>query len=87
MGGAGGATLTATERTAAVTAFEKLGLCEQLCEAAAGLGWKGPSSIQEQAIPHLLAGMQPCAVRLMRRFCCLDTCTEVLGVTTTQSCL
>jgi hypothetical protein len=48
--------LSDAERKAAVAAFEKLGICTQLAEAAAGLGWKAPSSIQEQAIPQLLAG-------------------------------
>jgi superfamily II DNA/RNA helicase len=44
------------EVKAAVKAFEALGLCAQLAEAAAGLGWKAPSVIQQQAIPPLLAG-------------------------------
>ncbi|GLI59076.1 hypothetical protein VaNZ11_000909 [Volvox africanus] len=48
--------LTDAERASAIAAFEKLGICTQLAEAAAGLGWKSPSSIQEQAIPHLLQG-------------------------------
>ncbi len=39
-----------------VTAFEKLGVCKELAEAAASLGWKSPTAIQEQAIPQLLAG-------------------------------
>eukprot|EP00955_Chlamydomonas_euryale_P053347 355477-Chlamydomonas_euryale.AAC.2 len=41
---------------AAVAAFEALGVCTLLAEAAAGLGWTSPSAIQEQAVPHLLAG-------------------------------
>lgn len=54
--------LTEQEKASAIAAFEKLGLCTQLAEAAAGLGWKAPSSIQEQAIPHLLqGGMLPLA--------------------------
>lgn len=40
----------------AVKLFEKLGICSQLADAAASLGWKTPSSIQEQAIPHVLQG-------------------------------
>ncbi|CAL5219178.1 g962 [Coccomyxa viridis] len=40
----------------AVTLFEKLGICRQLAQSAVGLGWKAPTSIQEQAVPHLLAG-------------------------------
>jgi ATP-dependent RNA helicase DDX47/RRP3 len=43
----------------AVQAFEKLGVCRQLAEAAASLGWKAPTSVQEQAVPHLLAGEHP----------------------------
>lgn len=49
-------TLTEDERAAAITAFEGLGLCKQLAEAAAGLGWKAPSVIQQQAVPPLLEG-------------------------------
>lgn len=48
--------LTDAERAAAIAAFEKLGICTQLAEAAANLGWKSPSNIQEQAVPHLLQG-------------------------------
>lgn len=48
--------LTEQEHKEAVTAFEGLGVCTQLAEAAASLGWKKPSNIQEQAIPHLLQG-------------------------------
>lgn len=43
---------------AAIAAFEALGVCTALSQAAASLGWTSPSSIQEQAIPHLLAGKQ-----------------------------
>eukprot|EP00199_Chlamydomonas_sp_CCMP681_P008386 CAMPEP_0119110654 /NCGR_PEP_ID=MMETSP1180-20130426/31246_1 /TAXON_ID=3052 ORGANISM="Chlamydomonas cf sp, Strain CCMP681" /NCGR_SAMPLE_ID=MMETSP1180 /ASSEMBLY_ACC=CAM_ASM_000741 /LENGTH=59 /DNA_ID=CAMNT_0007097131 /DNA_START=54 /DNA_END=230 /DNA_ORIENTATION=+ len=48
--------LRGEERTVSIAAFEKLGVCTQLAEAAANLGWKLPSAIQEQAVPHLLAG-------------------------------
>ena len=48
--------LTEKEKADSIAAFVALGVCTQLAEAAAGLGWKTPSSIQEQAIPHLLAG-------------------------------
>lgn len=48
--------LTESEKQSAIEAFEALGLCTQLAEAAAALGWKKPSSIQEQAIPLLIAG-------------------------------
>ena len=48
--------LSEAEATAAKAAFAELGVCPQLAEAAAALGWKKPSLIQEQAVPHLLAG-------------------------------
>jgi superfamily II DNA/RNA helicase len=48
--------LTEQEREAAIKAFEGLGLCTQLAEAAASLGWKQPSVIQQQALPPLLQG-------------------------------
>lgn len=48
--------LTDEERKASIKAFEELGLCTQLAEAAASLGWKQPSIIQKQAIPPLLQG-------------------------------
>jgi len=50
------ASLVGAERAAAIEAFLALGVCTQLAEAAANLGWKTPSSIQEQAVPHLLQG-------------------------------
>ncbi|KAF8389327.1 hypothetical protein HHK36_026021 [Tetracentron sinense] len=39
-----------------VKTFESLGLCEQLVEACDSLGWKNPSKIQVEAIPHALEG-------------------------------
>lgn len=48
--------LTDQERAAAIKAFEELGLCAQLAEAAASLGWKTPSVIQQEAVPPLLQG-------------------------------
>ena len=44
------------EHSAAVAGFEALGICQQLAEAAVALGWKEPTSIQQQAVPHLLQG-------------------------------
>ena len=44
------------QQEAAIAAFEKLGVCRQLAEAAASLGWKEPSSIQQQGVPLLLQG-------------------------------
>ena len=49
-------TLTDDERAKSIKAFEALGLATQLAEAAASLGWKQPSPIQQQAIPPLLEG-------------------------------
>lgn len=53
-----GQVLSEEEHSKAVAAFQKLGVCEQLAEAAASLGWKSPSSIQEQAVPLVLQGGQ-----------------------------
>ena len=48
--------LGSEEHSAAVAGFEALGICQQLAEAAVALGWKEPTSIQQQALPHLLQG-------------------------------
>ena len=48
--------LSDAEEAAAAKEFEKLGVHPQLAEAAASLGWKKPSAIQEQAVPQLLKG-------------------------------
>lgn len=48
--------LTEQEKNESIRQFKELGLCEQLAEAAATLGWKEPSVIQKQAVPHLLQG-------------------------------
>lgn len=50
---------TAPEQTI-IERFKALGVCEELAEAAAALGWKSPTHIQEQAVPHLLQGVQQC---------------------------
>ena len=47
---------TAAETAAAVKRFTALGVCDQLAEAAAALGWTAPTEIQAAAVPHLLAG-------------------------------
>lgn len=39
-----------------VKSFKDLGVCEQLAEACDTLGWKNPSKIQAEAIPHALEG-------------------------------
>ena len=49
-------TKSAAEMAAAVKKFTALGVCEQLAEAAAALGWTAPTEIQAAAVPHLLAG-------------------------------
>lgn len=49
-------TLTDAEKKKSMDAFKALGLSEQLADAAASLGWKEPSIIQQQAVPHLLQG-------------------------------
>jgi superfamily II DNA/RNA helicase len=48
--------LSESERIKSVEAFKALGVHAQLAEAAASLGWKSPSPIQEQAVPLLLQG-------------------------------
>ena len=53
----GDATLSEAEHSKAVEAFESLGICHQLAETAATLGWKAPTTIQEQAIPSVLKGL------------------------------
>jgi ATP-dependent RNA helicase DeaD len=40
-----------------MTTFAELGLSEPILEALADVGYKEPSPIQEQAIPHLLQGL------------------------------
>ncbi|KAG8640818.1 DEAD-box ATP-dependent RNA helicase 10 isoform X2 [Manihot esculenta] len=39
-----------------VKTFKDLGICEQLLEACDDLGWKNPTKIQAEAIPHALEG-------------------------------
>ena len=41
---------------AAAAAFRELGVCAELADAAAALGWSAPTEIQKQAIPQTLAG-------------------------------
>jgi superfamily II DNA/RNA helicase len=45
-----------SEAKTPLEAFQKLGVCSQLAEAAVSLGWKAPSAIQVQAIPRALQG-------------------------------
>jgi superfamily II DNA/RNA helicase len=59
MAGAGPNQLTDDEKEKSIKAFETLGICKQLAEAAASLGWKLPTNIQEQAIPNVLNGKLP----------------------------
>jgi ATP-dependent RNA helicase DDX47/RRP3 len=37
-------------------AFKALGVCDELCEACADMGWKVPTEIQREALPPLLEG-------------------------------
>ncbi|PON71063.1 DEAD-box ATP-dependent RNA helicase [Parasponia andersonii] len=46
----------AEENEEVVTTFKALGICDQLVEACDKLGWKNPSKIQAEAIPHALDG-------------------------------
>lgn len=48
--------ISAADMAGAVKKFTALGVCEQLAEAAAALGWTAPTEIQAAAVPHLLAG-------------------------------
>uniref|UniRef100_M1BI12 DEAD-box RNA helicase Q domain-containing protein n=1 Tax=Solanum tuberosum TaxID=4113 RepID=M1BI12_SOLTU len=36
--------------------FKELGVCDQLIEACDNLGWKNPSKIQAEAMPHAFEG-------------------------------
>jgi superfamily II DNA/RNA helicase len=44
------------DAAAAPGTFEELGVCAELAQACAALGWKAPTSIQRQAVPLALAG-------------------------------
>ena len=44
------------EKAAAAAKFRELGIGEQLADAAAALGWKEPTDIQREALPHALEG-------------------------------
>ncbi|XP_059657892.1 DEAD-box ATP-dependent RNA helicase 10 [Cornus florida] len=44
------------EDTEVGKSFKDLGVCEQLVEACDSLGWKNPSKIQAESIPHALEG-------------------------------
>ena len=61
-----GKVLSEEEHGKAKAAFQGLGVCEQLAEAAASLGWKSPSSIQEQAVPLVLQGEAGRGLRVCR---------------------
>ncbi|KAK8969189.1 DEAD-box ATP-dependent RNA helicase 10 [Platanthera guangdongensis] len=45
-----------SERLKTPLTFQSLGVCGQLVEACESLGWKTPSRIQADAIPHALEG-------------------------------
>jgi ATP-dependent RNA helicase DDX47/RRP3 len=40
-----------------VKSFKDLGICDQLVEACDSLGWKNPTKIQVEAVPHALEGI------------------------------
>ncbi|KAI4326228.1 hypothetical protein MLD38_031561 [Melastoma candidum] len=46
----------AEEEKESVSTFKDLGLCNELIEACDALGWKNPTKIQVEAIPHALEG-------------------------------
>jgi len=66
MAGAGPNQLTEDEKEKSIKAFETLGICKQLAEAAASLGWKLPTDIQEQAVPNVLNGKLPSFANLFK---------------------
>ncbi|KAK8692825.1 hypothetical protein V6N13_070432 [Hibiscus sabdariffa] len=39
-----------------ITSFKDLGLCDELVEACDSFGWKNPTKIQVEAVPHALKG-------------------------------
>jgi ATP-dependent RNA helicase DDX47/RRP3 len=49
-------TIEVTEEDAPAKTFESLGVLPELCEATAKVGYKQPTPIQAEAIPHALAG-------------------------------
>ena len=79
------AALTPAENEKAIAAFQELGVCRQLAEAAASLGWKSPSSIQAQAVPHLLQGTEQWTVQLMTCFSAAWLLTKMLLLQTVTS--
>ncbi|XP_017627336.1 DEAD-box ATP-dependent RNA helicase 10-like isoform X2 [Gossypium arboreum] len=46
----------AEEEKEEIKSFKDLGLCDELVEACDSLGWKTPTKIQVEAIPHALEG-------------------------------
>ncbi len=74
---------------ASVEAFKKMGICEQLAEAAAALGWKEPTSIQQQAVPLLLQGADCtcCQHNIYHSTAPCPCCDEHAGTTSTVQIL
>ena len=79
--------LNEQERQAAITAFEGLGLCTQLAEAAAGLGWKQPSVIQQQAVPPLIQGEFSALSAAWRSCACVCMSLQPPNQTDTACCI
>jgi ATP-dependent RNA helicase DDX47/RRP3 len=44
------------ENSDSIVAFESLGICKEIAKAAVMIGWKEPSTIQKEVVPHLLQG-------------------------------
>ena len=59
--------------------FKDLGICEQLAEACDNLGWKIPTKIQAEAIPHALEGsfslLYSLIITLFSFYSCSASCT------------
>lgn len=71
------------EENEEVQTFKGLGICDQLVAACDKLGWKNPSKIQVEAIPHALEGV--CSINFLIIFvkitdqnCCLATLSVFL---------
>jgi hypothetical protein len=67
--------------------FEQLGVCRQLAESAVSLGWKSPTSIQEQAIPHLLGGIALSSLQYHNMMLRLSFLSSCLGSGHAKDCL
>jgi hypothetical protein len=55
------------QQTALKAVWKKIGVCNELCDAAMHMRWHQPTEIQEQAIPLLLEGAFYVSVRAHER--------------------